>query len=249
MKPAATRVNFPCPWASPAATFRSSKRQVVGRDESRGPDDVWKGEAVMNTWRYALAMMFAISFAVSADVPLRPPSTIEHWSPNRRFCAVSVPGLLSQTNMNRDRTTVYEVGSKGKRIEKWSIEGWFRVGEPSNDGEYFVAGYDGMNLLPRSELPDNSNLGGIDILRIYRRGRLTTTIRLREVVRNLRNLERTVSHYHWGDYLGFNQAGRSVVTTCEGDRIEVDPAHPKVLKRARCKDSVPRCSCCGERAD
>jgi hypothetical protein len=98
------------------------------------------------------------------------------------------------------------------------MAGWFRLAALSDDGEILVAGYDGMNLLPLDYSPD------LVVLTFYRRGAFIAEVTLDQVIDDFAALERTVSHYNWGYYLGFDQAGRYVIETVEGRRIAFDAA-------------------------
>lgn len=99
----------------------------------------------------------------------------------------------------RNLTSVYRRRAGGMREMLWSMSGWFRVAALSNDGEYLVTGYDGVNLLPLDYKEDQI------MLSFYDRGRLLRHVRLNELFTDFSKLVRTVSHYHWGEYLGLNE--------------------------------------------
>ncbi len=120
-------------------------------------------------------------------------------------------------------TTEVRIGEAGQVL--WSMAGWFRLAALSDDGETLVAGYDGMNLLPLDYSPD------LVILTFYRRGKPVATVTLDEVIDDFAALERTVSHYNWGHYLGFDDAGRYVIETVEGHRIAFDVRTGAVVER------------------
>ncbi len=44
-------------------------------------------------------------------------------------------------------------------------------------------------------------------------------VTLGEVMSDLSNLQRSVSHLNWGTYLGFDEAGRYATGTVEGRRL------------------------------
>jgi hypothetical protein len=145
--------------------------------------------------------------AAVADEPLANPWPKIVCSANQAFCAVMDPASW---------TTDVHVGAAGP--VRWSMAGWFRLAALSDDGEILVAGYDGMNLLPLDYSPD------LVVLTFYRRGAFIAEVTLDQVIDDFAALERTVSHYNWGYYLGFDQAGRYVIETVEGRRIAFDAA-------------------------
>jgi hypothetical protein len=50
-------------------------------------------------------------------------------------------------------------------------------------------------------------------------GRLLTTVKLNELIRDFGRLRWTASHYYWGRYVGFDEQRRYVVETVEDRRI------------------------------
>ena len=48
------------------------------------------------------------------------------------------------------------------------------------------------------------------------------TVRLRELIRDFRHMEPRVSHYSWGDFIGFVSLNRFAVETVEGRRLVFD---------------------------
>jgi len=143
-----------------------------------------------------------------ADTPLAPPELREIWSRNGQYCAVMDPKPMT--------TTVYRVEADGKRIKQWTMQGWFRVADLADDGVHFVCGYDGMNLLPLRITADEP------MIRFFKKGRLLKTVILSELIKDQGSLERTVSHYYWGRYLGLDEKGRYVVETVEGRKLAFD---------------------------
>ena len=61
------------------------------------------------------------------------------------------------------------------------------------------------------------------MLTFHRRGAVSATVRLGDLA-GRRNLQRTVSHYYWGDYLGLDADGHYVVKVSRGDEIRFDMA-------------------------
>ncbi len=134
---------------------------------------------------------------LGADEPLPAPELKTVCSKNGFFCAEMDPG--------RNVTTVYRRRAGGVRDPLWSMPGWFRVASLSNDGEYLVTGFDGSNLLPLDYKKDQV------MLSFYDRGRLLRQVRLNELVSDFSKLQKTVSHYQWGQYLGLNPEDHYVV--------------------------------------
>ena len=151
-----------------------------------------------------------------SDAPLPAPSEIVAESPDGTKCVVSSPELRV--------TSVYSVDAEtGQRSRLWAMVGWFRVVNVTNDGDHVVIGYDGMNLLPMDYRVDEP------MLYFVNRGQLTNVVTLDELIEDLSQMQKTVSHYAWGNYIGFDGNGMFVVDTCEGDRV-FDPESGKLLK-------------------
>jgi hypothetical protein len=132
-----------------------------------------------------------------ADEPLPPPQLKTICSKNGFFCAEMDP--------ERNLTTVYRRRAGGVRDLLWSMRGWFRVAALSGDGEYLVTGFDGLNLLPLDYKKDQV------MLSFYDRGKLIRQVRLSEMISDFSKLQKTVSHYQWGNYLGLNEDDHYVV--------------------------------------
>ena len=154
-----------------------------------------------------------------ADSPLVPPRVKEVWSPNKQFCAVMKPKAMT--------TTVYRIDKDGRRARSWAMHGWFRVANLADDGEHLIAGHDGVNLLPLGVTKNEP------MIRFFRRGELIKTVRLGELLKDLSHLQRTVSHYFWGDYLGLDKRGRYVVETVENRRLAFDISTGRLVAHDR----------------
>jgi hypothetical protein len=158
----------------------------------------------------AFVVMITLSGNSHADSPLPPPARETIWSANRQFFAVLEP--------DEQITTIYRT-THGKPEEKvWSMYGWFRVAALTDDGEHLVAGYGSMNLIPLDY--DKRQV----MLYFFKRGELINYVTLDQIIRDKSKLQRTVSHYHWGNFEGLDQAGCYVVETVEGRRIRFDVA-------------------------
>lgn len=156
-----------------------------------------------------------------ADSPLSPPAMRTVWSPNRAFFMTMDPARMT--------TTVYRAAPGGRGEKVWAMYGWFRVAELANDGEHVVAGYDGMNLIPRQY--DREEV----MLRFFRRGELIQDVTLDQLVLDFSRLRRTVSHFAWGNYLGLDESGHYAVETVEGRRLRFDvrTGNPVMPTKAR----------------
>ena len=157
----------------------------------------------------------AFAPAAFADRPKRAAATYRIYSRNHEYFA--------DINAEIQRTVVYAVDRSGRPVPLWEIPGWFRVAMLSNDGASLVTGYDGSNLLDQGFSPEDI------MLTFYHRGRLTTVIRLKELVADPGKLPSTVSHWRWGEYLGFDEVNRFQVKTVEGKLLSFDPVTGKRL--------------------
>ncbi len=155
-------------------------------------------------------LLVAPAWCADADAPLSPPADHTVYSPGRRCYA-----LLDARNK---RTTIFQLTKGGSPTRLWDMAGWFRVASLSDDCEHLVAGFDGSNLLPLDFKRD------LIMLSFYERGRLLRVVKLSELIRDITKLQRTVSHYYWGRYLGFGGPNQYLVETVEGERIAFDAA-------------------------
>jgi hypothetical protein len=153
----------------------------------------------------SLATVLVVISATSfADAPLEPREEITQWSSNRRFCAVADPA--------RDRVAVYRVEAR-TRTELWDIHPWQRSVAVSDDGEYLVACYSGLNLLPLDYRPEWK------MLEFYHHGALIRSWTLAELVLDRSKLRRTASHFEWGACVGFDSKNRFEVRTVDQGAI------------------------------
>lgn len=143
-------------------------------------------------WTLSIVAVLVTSTGVFADAPLKPPSRVVVWSANKRFVAVADPA--------KDSVAVYRVEGR-ERTQLWSIEGWERWFDLSDDGDHLVVGYSGLNLVSLDYRPEWT------MLSFYARGRVLRIWSLGALVPDLGKLERTASHYYWGHAVGFNAKG------------------------------------------
>ncbi|MBE9555645.1 MAG: hypothetical protein IMF08_02215 [Proteobacteria bacterium] len=141
----------------------------------------------------------------NADEPMMPPSVWETCSPSGEYCARLDPVENS--------ILAYKPGVE--TIVLWRAEGWSSVAALADDGEHLVLGYEGMNLIPVDHEPD------MEMLIFYRRGMVFQRIAL-SVLIDSAALQRTVSHWYWGDYLGLDANGHYAVHTADGKEFRFD---------------------------
>ena len=114
-------------------------------------------------------------------------------------------------------TTVFRRTEDGS-APIWRMPGWFRIAALSNDGDHLVIGYGGGELIPLDF--DRTFI----ILYFYERGELIREVPLGELIGDLASLQRTASHYFWGNFLGFDAHGHYLVATVEGRVFAFDVA-------------------------
>ena len=155
------------------------------------------------------AVLPAVLWAMPApaDEPMMSPAVWEVCSPDGVYCARLDP--------DTDTIAAYKAGAGGDVL--WTAPGWSRVAALADDGEHLVLGYEGMNLIPVDYDP------GMEMLTFYRRGEVFRRVALPVLVGD-EALQRTVSHYYWGDYLGLDADGYYAVRTFAGREIRFDMA-------------------------
>lgn len=137
--------------------------------------------------------------AAMADEELPLPEHKTVCSPSGVYCA--------ELNPASQRTIIWKDGQ-----EIWSMPGWFGDAYLADDGEHFVEGYWGYNLLALKAGPSTT------MITFWRRGELVRRAPLSEIIADLSNLTRTASHYFWGYTMGIDKEGRFLVQTVE-DRV------------------------------
>ena len=160
-----------------------------------------------------LSFMLWCSSGAHADSPLEPPHRYTVCSSSKVYCVTSDPQMGTFAHMFKD---------PNREAAIWTIHRWFRVLFVSNNPDYIVTGYDGINLAPR-ESP-----GSIDILTFWCRGEQVRSYKLSELVTELSALRPTASHYYWGDYQGFDSDGNFRIYTVQARIIVFDPTGKRV---------------------
>lgn len=154
-----------------------------------------------------LIFILSATTALRADEPLRPPA---------RHSACSRSGEACVTSDPQDGTFVH--GPQGGAVEAspWRIPEWFRTFWVL-DGQHLITGYNGLNLVPLNDPEDTT------ILRFWRSGELMTSYTLQDLGYRRQDFQKTVSHYHWGDYTGLDSKGRFGLKTVDGRALVFDP--------------------------
>lgn len=172
--------------------------------------------AVSKVAAVVVLLTLAVPLSAVADAPLRPPHRYTQCSPSGQFCVTSDP---------RSGTFAHRAGEDGEPL--WSIPKWFRVLYLADDPDLLVTGFDGQNLVPL-DAP-----GDIEVLTFWCRGKVVRNYELSELVADLGRLQRTASHYHWGNYLGFDSDGNFRVTTVQDQTLVFDPGSGALVERLR----------------
>jgi hypothetical protein len=164
----------------------------------------------LKSFTVALVLASWIARLALGDTPPRPPKVTGATSANKKFFAVMDP--KSKT------ITIYRVNADGGPSVQWTMRGWFEVAALADDGKHLVVGYEGNlgNLLPLSVTKD------FPMIQFYKTGIRIKVVTLGELVQDLSALQRTVSHYRWGEYLGLDKDGRYSAQTVEGRRLAFD---------------------------
>lgn len=153
-------------------------------------------------YRLVLLLLASSGGPALADTPLPPPAQLTVCSPAGTFCATSDPA----------RNVTLVISNYSSKV-LWSIPCWHRSLFVSDDGESVVVRYDGMNLVPEDVTLEQR------VLFFYNRGKLVRTIRLGDLYQRKSQLERTVSHFAWGDILGFNRSNQLIVELVDGKKV------------------------------
>src|SRR5689334_6478798 len=91
---------------------------------------------------FLLLMSLFCALPLHADEPFATPAPYKVQSPSRAFVA------------SLDPKSGVQVSAVGASDVLWTSTNWFRVAFLADDGEHFVTGYDGMNLIPQNYTKD-----------------------------------------------------------------------------------------------
>ena len=155
-----------------------------------------------------------------ADSPLPPPLTYTIRPAHTKAC-------WAEISVESDSLTVYRKTVSGREA-LWSVPGWYRVADLADDCRSLMTGFDGANLVPDA---DPTRV----LLRFHRDGKLLREYRLDELM-DPKRLQRTVSHYQWGNYLGIERGHfYRIVTNGRGEQVfDMATGQPSAaMKRTR----------------
>ena len=152
-----------------------------------------------------IAIILLSVINVYADTPLPTPSKVTGLSVNGQYEFVSDP--QSGTRATEVRT--------GNIL--WTIDDWFRWCFLADDGSHFVTGYNGLNLIPQNYKKD------LVLITFWKNGTKIREVTIEEIIPNLKILEKTVSHYHWGTISGFTKNRLIEILLVNNERIFYDP--------------------------
>ncbi len=167
-----------------------------------------------------LALVFVLTLSIItgnalADAPLPPPAQYLVCSNDGKHCAVAdLETVIS----------VYEIGG-GRKYPLWNLPKWHRWGFLANGGHYFVAPYYGYNLLALKYKKSTI------MLKVWRDGKFQYSLELKDLIKDFGKLERTVSHYYWGLYEGFDADGKFIINTVEKRRLAIDIKTGKITEQ------------------
>lgn len=167
-------------------------------------------------WLFFLVELVLSNEAHSQNVPPCEPSShrvIHVWSPNKE----AVADVMIDTNCIQIGRIVWN-GRLGRTKWLWSMEGSYQEGWLSDDGEYFVGCYEGLNFLPLSFTKD------LIILSFFKHGMLMGSVRLDQLITDFSKLKKVDSKYRWSKYIGLNACGLIAGETIEGKKIVFDIA-------------------------
>ncbi|MDP1977261.1 hypothetical protein [Undibacterium sp.] len=140
-----------------------------------------------------------------ADAPLPAPAKTVFNSNNNRVQLISDPALGSKV-----------IDQKNKNKVLWTSPYWFRLAFISDDGEYAVTVYDGLNLIPEDYSDD------LIMLSFWQRGKLLHKVRLKEIAPDKHLLRKTASHYAWGHFRGIDEENKFVLERTDGKLLYFD---------------------------
>jgi hypothetical protein len=156
-------------------------------------------------------VLVAVVSLVRADEPLAPPERYELQSASHKYVATLDP------------KTGVAVRAAGSTNLLWTSTNWFRVAFLGDDGDHFVTGYDGMNLIPQNYPRD------LALITFWRRGEKIRSVNVGELFPDPRVLTRTVSHFHWGSITGLTNSTLTVLR-CDGKTARFDVNTGRVKK-------------------
>jgi hypothetical protein len=155
-----------------------------------------------------LTIFCGVSLTTQADSPMTAPSNQIIWSRNHRYYALS--------DVKNDQVTGYQGSVQGRGKKLWMQKGWVRNAFLTHDGQHFIVGYPGQNLLSLQHAPNET------MLWFYKSGKLIRRVTLDQLIHDRKNLQPTVSHYYWGHIEGLDKNEALIVTTVEKRTFRFD---------------------------
>ncbi|MDB6028041.1 MAG: hypothetical protein JWM68_4264 [Verrucomicrobiales bacterium] len=159
----------------------------------------------------AVLILLSCASQLQADEPLAPPARYEVQSPSHKFVATLDP----QSGVH--------VRASGSSETLWTSTNWFRVAFLADDGEHFVTGYAGMNLIPQDYAKD------LVLISFWRRDKKIRDVTVGELFPDTRILQKTVSHYNWGSITGVTNSAL-IVRRCDGRVMRFDVSTGRITK-------------------
>lgn len=163
-------------------------------------------------------LLLVVAFApvpAIADSPPPDPTRTEFCSKNGKFCVTTDPGPVCEKFCDRrypgpKTTFAYPKGQPKSKL--WEMPRFVQTAFLSDDGEYLVIGYPYESLILDYKPTDS-------LVSFYRRGTLIKAWTVQEIIKDLNKLERTMSHWWWGHFLGFTAPHEFSLETIEGKRV------------------------------
>jgi hypothetical protein len=167
----------------------------------------------MNALRIFVSLIFlGCVIDINADTPLLPPKRHEVESSSKKFVATVDPKL---------GVTVRAVGSSDVLWKGPAM--WARNAFLADDGEHFVTGYDGLNLIPANYSTD------LVLITFWKKDQKIREVTVGELFPDPSVLVRTVSHYHWGGIRGI-KGNTLIVSRCDGTQVTFDITTGRIKK-------------------
>ncbi len=158
----------------------------------------------MSAWHVISLFVFFSATVIRADSPLPPAKRYQVESPSKKFIATVDP---------KSGVTVQSAGAKESLWRAKRV--WSRDSVLADDGEHFITGYNGLNLIP---LDYTTNLV---LITFWHRDRKIREVTVGDLFPNTHILRRTVSHYDWGHIQGIED-NILLVERCDRKKLRFD---------------------------
>jgi hypothetical protein len=126
-----------------------------------------------------LSTLLLLATAALADAPLPPPVAWKTCSLSVSFCAQLDP---------KEGATIYKIDAPFNTKEVYKVAGWHRWVKISDDGQFFITAYNGLNLVPLNVKPSQV------MLTIWKNGAKHQEITLGQIIKKWSSLRPTASH-------------------------------------------------------